>query len=92
MSTWMYLECLDHDPPITSADEVGQHLYDLPDIRRMVAERQTIVRFAKEYGALPEGYFAQNAMRFLRDHPKCRIRIVDEYDVEHPLIEGDTPA
>ena len=91
MSTWLYLECLDHDPPLCAADEVGQHLSDLPDVRRMIANRDTLVRFAKEYGAIPDGYFAAHTLTFLRQHPRCRLRIVDEYDHEHPLTVEECP-
>ena len=30
MSTYLYLVCLDHTPPLRAASESGQHLYDLP--------------------------------------------------------------
>ena len=43
MSTYVYLECLDHDPPLRSDGEVGQHLYDLPDIRKYIAQRDMYV-------------------------------------------------
>ena len=89
MSTWLYLECLDHDPPLCSADEVGQHLSDLPDVRRMIADRDTLVRVAEEHGATPDGYFAAHTIRFLRQHPRCRLRIVDEYGIEHPIEAAD---
>lgn len=92
MSTWLYLECLDHDPPLCSADEVGQHLSDLPDIRRMIADRDTLTRVAAEYDVIPDGYFAAATVRFLRQHPHCRLRIVDEYNQEHPLTTEDTPV
>ena len=39
MSTWIYLECADHDPPISADGESGQHLYDLPDIREDIRRR-----------------------------------------------------
>lgn len=47
MSTYLYLECADHEPPLRSADEVGQHLEDLTDIRANLRNRERIL-------ALPE--------------------------------------
>lgn len=32
MSTWLYLRCESHNPPLESDGESGQHLYDLPQI------------------------------------------------------------
>ena len=33
MSTYLYLVCDAHPDPVTSEEEVGQHLYDLPAVR-----------------------------------------------------------
>ena len=91
MSTWIYLECLDHDPPIRAEGESGQHLSDLPGTRRMVANRDELIRAVAVFdGQLPDGYFERHTMRFLMAHPKCRLRIVDEYEREHPLTELET--
>ena len=89
MSTWIYLQCLDHDPPLASPDEVGQHLTDLPDVRRVIANRHTLVDMIAQHDLTPDGYFTANAVRFLRHHLTCRIRIVDEYGVEHPTEEPE---
>lgn len=43
MSTWMYLTCDSHTPPILS-DDVGQHLYDLPAIVMAVRHRAEVVQ------------------------------------------------
>lgn len=86
MSTWLYLRCEDHDPPLYSED-VGQHLYDLPDIRGYIADRERFVA-AQAVGLTPQEHFIGNAARFLVKHPKCRIGIEDEYLVTHPAIEG----
>lgn len=79
MSTYLYLVCVDHDPPLKSADEVGQHLTDLPTVRAVLANRHSDSMqrtFADRY--------ADAASRFLNDHPKCNVRIRDEYGREHP--------
>ena len=86
MSTYIYLQCLDHDPPLKSYDEVGQHLTDLPRIRKEIAMRDHFVEIDKldippDYGHL----FTRHAVGFLVRHPKCRIGIRDEYGKEHPI-------
>ena len=84
MSTYVYLECRDHNPPLTSDGEVGQHLCDLPRIRAEIAGRAHFVAQAEhypDYGC----HFVNNAARFLTQHPHCRIGIRDEYNREHPL-------
>lgn len=86
MSTYIYLECLEHDPPTRSADEVGQHLTDLPRIRAEVADREFWTRLMNRDDPVSiDGYFTRNAAWFLAQHPKCRLRIMDEYGREHPL-------
>lgn len=87
MSTRIFLECLDHDPPLQSDSESGQHLYDLPTIRADVRDRDALARLWDE-GAISWGSFHGNSAKFLAEHKQCRIGIRDEYGVEHPLIGG----
>lgn len=82
MSTYLYLECLDHDPPLRSDGEVGQHLYDLPRIRREIARRESFAELAD--CASYDHHFTGNAARFLTQHPHCRIGIRDEYSNQYP--------
>lgn len=90
MSTWLYLQCEDHDPPLTSED-VGQHLYDLPDIRRHIARRDSYAEMAEDGDLIRFGdHFGNHAYDFLTQHPRCTIGIVDEYGITYPLQE-DTP-
>lgn len=89
MSTWIYLECHSHDPPICSADEVGQHLYDLPRIRREVRNRKEVKVLDRWEVSGYDSYFTPHVIRFLQSHTDCDIRIVDEYDREHPLEPED---
>jgi hypothetical protein len=93
MSTYMYLECLDHDPPILSADEVGQHTYDLENIRAYVANRELYLSQQElenklgtyiDYGTS----WANTAARFLIQHPKCNIGIRDEYGRDYALHDA----
>lgn len=83
MSTYFYLECLDHDPPLRAEAESGQHLYDLPQIRADVRNRDALI-LAWEVGWQHDHHFRRNTVTFLAAHPKCRIGIRDEYGDEHP--------
>ena len=84
MSTYLYLECLDHDPPLGSDSEVGQHLYDLPRIRDEIANRATFVAASDLHPDYPDRYTNASAMFFVQ-HPHCTIGIRDGYGHEHPL-------
>lgn len=88
MSTDVYLECLDHEPRLRADGESGQHLYDLPQIRADIANRNRIAA-AWEDGWTADHHFRRNTARFLAAHPKCRIGIRDEYGREHPVAEDD---
>ena len=89
MSTYIYLECLDHDPPVTSDGEVGQHLYDLSDVRKMIANKEVIIEFMKVMDNFQwDSHFDSNTARFLRDHPKCKIAIYSEYGDYYSIEEG----
>ena len=89
MSTWLYLECLDHDPPLRADDESGQHLYDLPQIRADVANRDALVAAARQaegnVGRVTDVYLRRHTLQFLVEHPNCRIGIRDEYGRAYPL-------
>ena len=86
MSTYLYLVCVDHDPPLESTDEVGQHLSDLPTVRAVLASRHSdVMQFV--FG----DRYADTARRFLNQHPRCDVRIRDECGVEHPTTPEETP-
>lgn len=59
MSTYLYLECLDHDPPLRADGESGQHLDDLPQLRADIAARDGLVAVAAaSAGEVPDlGHF-----------------------------------
>jgi hypothetical protein len=85
MSTYIYLECLDHDPPLRADGESGQHLCDLHETRRMIANRDEITTLMEQDMSLTwDSHFASNTAWFLYRHPKCQIGIVDEYGKRHP--------
>ena len=94
MSTWLYLVCQDHNPPIVADDESGQHLYDLPQIRADVADRASVVEqyWAGEFDRTDGhdlDYFRRHTGRFLSAHRECAIGIRDEYGRDHSLTEAD---
>ena len=92
MSTWLYLRCMDHDPPLEADEESGQHLYDLPQIRADLADREALVRVwdgeHEDMLIADLGYFRQHTARFLAKHRKCRIEIWDEYGRQHSTEVG----
>lgn len=82
MSTWIYYQCHDHNPPIESDWEVGQHRYDIPNAQFMLRHREEIVEHCTEWNHWPENMldqWASAAASFFRAHPDCKIRIVTEY-------------
>lgn len=101
MSTYLYLVCLDHDPPLLAEEESGQHLYDLPRIREEIRNREEIVRVYDDehsYGLFYESdwdekaieaYFRVRSAKFLSRHRSCRIGIEDEYGRRHPVDEEE---
>ena len=82
MSTYIYLLCRDHNPAIQADGESGQHLWDLPQLRQDIADRDAIVH-SSPYGSR----YRRNTATFLAAHPHCRLGIVDEYGREHPITE-----
>lgn len=89
MSTYLYLECQNHDPPISSYwqnGEVGQHLSDLKDVQGYLANRESMVK-AHELDAEFSRY-ANTAAYFFAAHPNCEIKIVDEYGRYHDCTNG----
>lgn len=90
MSTWVYLYCTDHTPPIRAESESGQHLYDLPQIRTDLAERERITSMdIEDFWELTTDHIIQpftlNTWRFLREHPNCNIEIRDQYERTYPI-------
>ena len=89
MSTYVYLTCLDHSPPLRADEESGQHLYDLPQIRKDIANRALFIANWDADLDVDYGYhFRNNTARFLVAHRTCRIGIEDEYGRKHP-VEAD---
>nr|DAI86668.1 MAG TPA: hypothetical protein [Caudoviricetes sp.] len=84
MSTYLYLRCESHNPPLKNDDESGQHLYDLEQIWADLDNRDRIAAAWRD-GMIPEDHFRRNTAGFLDAHPNCQIGVVDEYgDTHHP--------
>ena len=47
--------CLDHDPPLKADGESGQHLYDLPQIRKDIRRRASLPSQQKTPGSTTMG-------------------------------------
>lgn len=87
MSTYLYLECQQHNPPLRAENESGQHLYDLPNIRQDIRNRDVVAQiWREEYGG-GFGYFRNNTAQFLALHADCPLGIVDEYGNHHSLLD-----
>ena len=82
MSTYLYLRCDSHTPPLEAATESGQHLYDLEQIFRDLEDRELIVA-AWRNDMYPQHPFRFATAAFLSDHPRCQITVVDEYGCTH---------
>lgn len=91
MSTYLYLRCEDHDPPLVAREESGQHLRNLPGIRADIADREAIVRITRAPAYVDLGPSRNATADFLADHPACRIGIVDEYGTDHPVDPKEAP-
>ena len=87
MSTYIYLVCRDHNPAIQADGESGQHLYDLPQLRQDIADRDAIVHALRVLDLQPDDSYRRSTARFLAAHPRCNLGIVDEYGREHPIEE-----
>lgn len=92
MSTYLYLECVAHNPPLRADCESGQHLYDLPQLRADIRNRATIVA-AMELDMEPDSvcHFRRSTARFLQAHPRCPLAIVDEYGGRHS-VAAESPT
>lgn len=82
MSTYVYLACLDHDPPVRAHEESDQHRHNagvMERIRDWVDRREQLLDMWIEgdFGT-PDRYLA-NSLRFLSDHRSCRIAARDEH-------------
>ena len=87
MSTWIYLVCTDHTPPIRAEGESGQHLSDLPQLRKDLANRDNLVEMKPdEVRCWSDSHYTCATWRFLQGHPKCNIEIRDQYERTYPIV------
>lgn len=83
ISTYIYLECLDHDPPLRAEQESGQHLSDMDMIMNDVKNRDFLVSMYENNRLDNGAYFTMNTARFLASHKTCRLGIIDETGWRH---------
>ncbi len=86
MSTYLFLLCLDHTPPLEAEGESGQHLYDLPQIRADVANREQVVSAWDGYWG-PGHHFRHNTARFLapiRELHREQFQFCRDCDADYP--------
>lgn len=82
MSTYLYLRCDSHTPPLEAEDHSGCHLYDLEQIFRDLEDREQIVA-AWNNDMRPRNSYRYATATFLSDHPHCEITVIDEYGRTH---------
>lgn len=84
MSNWWYLECINHDPPLRTADAVAQHTRDLAPIRDLLARRASLSE--SDIPSTPrawtsdnvDDHFARTTIDFLLQHPNCQLQLASE--------------
>jgi hypothetical protein len=91
VSCYWYYECVDHDPPLRSVEEVTQHTDDVHYRRAvsLMAERPVDPHWENDYwrtGSI-DTYFDAHAIVFLQQHPRCQLRMVSEAG-EYRLEDG----
>lgn len=91
MSTYLYVWCICHNPPIRSDNESGQHLYDLPQIREDYANRQVITDGVLHRDVWPQDTYGyrSNTARFFAAHPDCVLSLRDEYGRQYPWVDPE---
>ena len=90
MSTYIYLRCLDHIEHAARSEDVGQHLWNLDQVRMDYALRPAIIAGIAAEMCFYGDHFRSNTADFFIDHPACRLDVVDEYGQAHSL-EQDQP-
>ena len=71
MSTYLYLRCESHKPPLENDGESGQHLRDLEQIWSDLDNRDRIAA-AWNDDMIPDDYFRRHTARFLAAHPHSK--------------------
>lgn len=95
MSTYLYLQCRSHNPPIWSDSHVGSSLSDVPYALRLLENRAPLIAVRDladddvAYGAQFSGY-AGAAAWFLTQHRDCEVVLIDQYGETHTHPEKNT--
>ena len=80
MSTYIHLACLDHSPFLFAEDESQQHAADwqIAHIRDVVTRRRELLAVDRDIFDVDDRY-DRNTLRFLSNHPSCRVAARTEY-------------
>jgi chloramphenicol 3-O-phosphotransferase len=80
MSTYWYFECKEHKPSIRSDGEFTQHTEDDAFKAALeLARNRPIPADWYDRKSMSDDYFTANACRFLVQHPRCPLELVNEY-------------
>ena len=81
MSTYVYLACLDHNPPLINRDESEQHTneHHIDKVRSWVDRRDQLVPLQREGLLDLSDQFFRHTVLFLSDHEHCRLAARTEY-------------
>lgn len=83
MSTYFYLECLSHTPPLQCDTEVSQHDDRYVEAAIRLAQGEPATSFTED--DFLGSWTREGALRFLREHEHCAIDIVSEYGDRRPI-------
>lgn len=104
MSTYVYLVCDSHEPPLVAGDESGQHLYNLPAVVTAIAHAKDVADLfvangsgqavealviAKAGPVRWDAHYGRHTGSFLAQHTTCRLGIVDEYGRRYDPATGE---
>jgi hypothetical protein len=90
LSTYWGYRCLSHDPPLDS-ERLSNHHADM--LVATLRARPHVLK-AIEVGHLHGGFITPEWWRFLVDHPRCEVVVVNEYGETLPVafLSPKTPG
>lgn len=94
MSTYYYLECLAHTPPIVSTEESARKSSQISQIREDWEHREEIW-WSYDSGLLTNVEFGSPRMatiHFMEHHKDCPVQIRSEYGEVYPIAAEDNDS
>lgn len=94
MSTYFYLQCVSHDPPLQSESEVEQHWTPFLDVIRGIVRDRELGEFKQPWQVINgpaqpysiHDFWEAVAHAFVQAHPTCRIELVSEYGEREAIV------